>query len=233
LKGPSKKINPPRNTGYRYSDVEKAEAIIRLAVNHYAFQKTADELGIPVQTIRRWNKRYSGQWVLEHQETPSILEEYKNRYEQDFYVRLNTPGNYSESEFVRAICGRINQIADAIGLPEIEAFTREEVLPNKKRIDILCKNLDGSLTIIEVKTYSGNCADQKMGWLGYSAIGQLLYYAEVIKSAYGIRGERLHLCFITDCVLDRFTLAALGSVKKKIHVFNARAVFDEFGSSGN
>lgn len=56
MKGPSKKINPPRNTGYRYSDVEKAEAIIRLAVNHYAFQKTADELGIPVQTIRRWNK---------------------------------------------------------------------------------------------------------------------------------------------------------------------------------
>ena len=39
-----------------YSDGEKAEAIIRLAVNKYDFQKTADQIGLPVQTLRRWNK---------------------------------------------------------------------------------------------------------------------------------------------------------------------------------
>ena len=39
-----------------YSDIEKAEAIIMLAVNKYNFQKTADDFGVPVQTLRRWNK---------------------------------------------------------------------------------------------------------------------------------------------------------------------------------
>jgi len=39
-----------------YTDAEKAEAIIRLAVNQYDFTKTAREIRLPVQTLRRWNK---------------------------------------------------------------------------------------------------------------------------------------------------------------------------------
>lgn len=39
-----------------YSDGEKAEALIRLAVNRYDFDKTAKELNLPVMTLRRWNK---------------------------------------------------------------------------------------------------------------------------------------------------------------------------------
>lgn len=39
-----------------YSDMEKAEAIIRLAENRYNFQKTADQLGLQVRTLRRWDK---------------------------------------------------------------------------------------------------------------------------------------------------------------------------------
>ena len=39
-----------------YSDVEIAEALVRLAVNKYNFQLTSDQLGIPKQTLRRWNK---------------------------------------------------------------------------------------------------------------------------------------------------------------------------------
>lgn len=40
-----------------YSDAEIAEALVKLAVNKYAFQITADEVGVPVQTLRRWNKK--------------------------------------------------------------------------------------------------------------------------------------------------------------------------------
>lgn len=39
-----------------YSDVEVAEALIRLAANKYDFNKTAEELKLPPQTLRRWNK---------------------------------------------------------------------------------------------------------------------------------------------------------------------------------
>jgi hypothetical protein len=40
----------------RYSDVEQAEAIVRLAFNRYDFIKTAQETGISVWTLRRWNR---------------------------------------------------------------------------------------------------------------------------------------------------------------------------------
>lgn len=39
-----------------YSDTEVAEAMIRLAVNKYDFDKTATDTGYPAQTLRRWNK---------------------------------------------------------------------------------------------------------------------------------------------------------------------------------
>ena len=39
-----------------YSDGEKAEALIRLAVNRYDFDKTAKETKISAKTIRRWDK---------------------------------------------------------------------------------------------------------------------------------------------------------------------------------
>jgi hypothetical protein len=39
-----------------YSDTVVGEALIRLAVNKYDFDKTAKETGFPAQTLRRWNK---------------------------------------------------------------------------------------------------------------------------------------------------------------------------------
>ena len=39
-----------------YSDAEKAEALIRLAINKYNFEKTSKDLGITKMTLRRWNK---------------------------------------------------------------------------------------------------------------------------------------------------------------------------------
>ena len=43
--------------GYKnYSDHEKAEAIIRLAVNKYDYKKTAEQSNISERTLRRWDK---------------------------------------------------------------------------------------------------------------------------------------------------------------------------------
>lgn len=39
-----------------YSDAFRSEAIIRLVVNGYNLTKTSEELGIPVRTLRRWDK---------------------------------------------------------------------------------------------------------------------------------------------------------------------------------
>ena len=39
-----------------YSDAERAEAVIKLAVNKYNYQKTADAVGVPIRTLRRWDK---------------------------------------------------------------------------------------------------------------------------------------------------------------------------------
>jgi len=39
-----------------YGDLEKAEALIRLAVNHYDYPKTAGELDISIPSLRRWNR---------------------------------------------------------------------------------------------------------------------------------------------------------------------------------
>ena len=40
----------------QYSDAERMEAIIRLAINKYDYEKTASQLGINERTLRRWDK---------------------------------------------------------------------------------------------------------------------------------------------------------------------------------
>ena len=43
--------------GYRkYSDAEKTEALIALAMNKYNYEKTSTQLGISIKTLRRWDK---------------------------------------------------------------------------------------------------------------------------------------------------------------------------------
>ncbi|GAB4514055.1 MAG: hypothetical protein Kow0047_25800 [Anaerolineae bacterium] len=48
-----------------YSDAEKAEALIRLALNNYNYQRTSEETGISVMTLRRWNKTVPKKGVAE------------------------------------------------------------------------------------------------------------------------------------------------------------------------
>lgn len=48
-----------------YSDAFKTESIIRLATNKYDYQKTADQIGIPVRTLRNWEKSFPKKGVPE------------------------------------------------------------------------------------------------------------------------------------------------------------------------
>lgn len=41
-----------------YSDKERTEALVRLAVNNYDYAKTASETGINHQTLRNWDKQF-------------------------------------------------------------------------------------------------------------------------------------------------------------------------------
>jgi len=48
-----------------YSDGEVAEALVRLAVNKYDYQLTSDQIGIPIRTLRRWDKKVPKKGVHE------------------------------------------------------------------------------------------------------------------------------------------------------------------------
>lgn len=39
-----------------YTDAEKQEAVIMLAVNKYDYKKTAEQTGVSIKTLRRWDK---------------------------------------------------------------------------------------------------------------------------------------------------------------------------------
>ena len=52
--------------GYRkYSESEKAEALIKLAFNKYDYQKTSDDTNISVKTLRRWDKDVPKKGVID------------------------------------------------------------------------------------------------------------------------------------------------------------------------
>jgi hypothetical protein len=48
-----------------YSDGEIAEALIRLAINKYDFKTTSEQINVPAQTIRRWNRNVSKKSIPE------------------------------------------------------------------------------------------------------------------------------------------------------------------------
>jgi hypothetical protein len=48
-----------------YSDAEVTEAMIRLAVNKYDYEKTAEQTGVNERTLRRWDKNATKKGVPE------------------------------------------------------------------------------------------------------------------------------------------------------------------------
>jgi transposase len=128
---------------------------------------------------------------------------------------------YTESELQKAVLGKIDDVLSLLGLPAAVAVSSEYVLPNGMRVDILVKHLDDSYTIIETKAAGGD-AKKGAGWLLYSTIGQLLYYAEVITDAYGVDHHRLNLCVIADYDPDVYYLRSLERVAARVRFHNIR-----------
>lgn len=48
-----------------YSDTIRTEAIIRLAINKYDFEKTSEQTGVTVRTLRNWEKNFPKKSVPE------------------------------------------------------------------------------------------------------------------------------------------------------------------------
>lgn len=48
-----------------YSDAEVTEAMIRLAVNKYDYDKTAEQVGVSAKTLQRWDKNVAKKGVPE------------------------------------------------------------------------------------------------------------------------------------------------------------------------
>ena len=52
--------------GYKkYSEAQIAEALIRLAINKYDYNKTSEQVSIPSRTLRRWDKDVTKKGVPE------------------------------------------------------------------------------------------------------------------------------------------------------------------------
>ena len=113
-----------------YDDAFVGEALVRLAQNKYDFDKTADQLSIPVQTLRRWNKK------VPKKNTKALLERAIER------MLINIPETWNGHDWAIAVgilldklllyegkaTQRIEQVFGALsGIPddELDALLRE------------------------------------------------------------------------------------------------------------
>lgn len=87
-----------------------------------------------------------------------------------------------------------------MGLPEPDNLQYEHRLNTGKRLDMFSQNIDGSYSIFEVKSFRDSCYN-------YEAVGQLLYYAEMVDDQY----ERYpHLFLLSNRLNDRHTQRVIG-----------------------
>lgn len=95
-----------------YSDGEVAEALVRLAVNKYDYKLTSDQIGIPVRTLRRWDKSVPKKGVHE------LLERAISR------LLMSIPNNMSGQNWSIAV----GILLDKLLLYEGKATSRVETL---------------------------------------------------------------------------------------------------------
>jgi len=117
--------------GYKkYSDAEVSEALILLAVNKYNYDKTSETLGIPPQTLRRWNKVVPKKGVAE------LLERAIQR------MLMHIPKDWKGNEWAVAL----GILMDKWLLVQGKATSREETLtgflgemPEDKRKEVIAE----------------------------------------------------------------------------------------------
>lgn len=74
-----------------YSDAERTEAMIRLAVNKYDYDKTAEQLGVTARSLRNWEKDFPKKGV------PELLERAIER------MLMNIPTEWKGNDWSIAI----------------------------------------------------------------------------------------------------------------------------------
>ena len=133
--------------------------------------------------------------------------------EEEIIEELKKPCIYefqgNEKEFEENIFINIDQICEALALPEIMAIERQKgiMLEQFQCIpDIVIRHIDGTITVFEVKKIN-----QKNPWTGsanqMNAVGQLLLYGNVIES---ITHVPVRLVLIDNKILYRTYCAFAG-----------------------
>lgn len=131
---------------------------------------------------------------------------------------LSLRNEYSEVDLQKYF---ISQVRNGLCLQDkpIKIIEQEVTLNAGLRLDVLILHPDQSLTICEVKSCSGTKSKAR-GWLLYSAIGQLLYYINIVSEEYEIPVENINLVLATDYEPDTYFYKALQMVNKSIQVIN-------------
>lgn len=198
------------------------QMIIDSALRHKGRIMTVKkELGCAYNTIRRYMELYPEVKAAFESPAPEILPAFYEKtsalVESKTLDARRDSIAYTERDLQLLAANEITQIASMFNWPFVESVSVEHRLPNNKRIDILCKHFDGSLSIIEVKV-SGKHA--KPVYFLYSTIGQVLYYNEVLKDVYNLPQSKIRLGIISDFEPDEYFYRTLNSLKVPMQYCN-------------
>ncbi|MES2462060.1 MAG: hypothetical protein V4671_15860, partial [Armatimonadota bacterium] len=185
----------------RYTDADKAVALEAIR-KHGQLRAAADAIGIPWTTLREWSRQ--------DKNTASCFRAVAvDSAATKLRKAIQEGSSYSEKQFRLALVEQWDTVSESLCLPVAATIRSEFSLPNRSRLDLLIENRDGSYTIGEVKTMSGN---RDAGWRSYDVIGQLVYYVEVLHEFYSVPKKDIHPCILTDFEPDRFFHKALQNI---------------------
>ena len=192
---------------HKWLEPDNLELIQEWAGSGMIDAQIAYKMGIDVRTLYRWRNELpeihdaitNGKYSLNRELENNVLvacwdgEEYKpgtsvQMSVEDIVEELKKPCLYefqgNEKEFEENIFINIDQICEALALPQIVAIERQKCiqLDSFQCIpDIIVRHSDGTITVFEVKKIN-----RKNPWTGTSnqmnAVGQLLLYGNVIET---------------------------------------------------
>ena len=204
-----------------YPDAVRLQAVQAVRENRGNVGRTARELGIPDETLRGWCRVYGARLTqLNLEPVAPFFSSERGR----LAAQLTGREKYSESELTNAIAANIETICgDRFASPAQRVIT-QHALPNGRRLDLLIRHEDESLTIGEVKAASGRYA-KMTGWLLYPAIGQLLYHAEVLSADEGVSVDKINLILFTDYAPDEYFSRAFSRVTASVAFIDVSPFF--------
>jgi len=139
--------------------------------------------------------------------------------ESNTFLEKAKHSRFSERELLHQIKTYAASIFGSLGYAPIEDLDIETRVANGIRVDLLAKHTDGTYTLAEVKSCGGSALKSR-GWLLYGAIGQVLYYAEVLRDVLGLDDEKTNLLIMADYSPDLHFRRAIGQIKRRVDFLN-------------